>query len=319
MERNLALELARATEAAALAAARSMGRGDAAQADLAAFEAMRTALGSVKMRARVRLGRRCLEGPEVLAGGEIVGGNDNGPLLDLALDALECVDSVATGRPNAMSVVAAGPEGSFLQVDDLYMEKIAVGPEAAGKIDLDASPLENLVNVAAAKRCYVEDLTVAILDRERHADLIRKVREAGARIQLIADGDLAAAVATAVGESGVDVLLGTGAARTAVLSAAALACAGGDLRCRFVALRDDDRAPIDALCGGQPRRIFGPRDLIGEGGVMFAATGITGSDLLNGVRFRKGGARTESVVMRQRSGTIRFIRTHHFFDRKPMY
>jgi fructose-1,6-bisphosphatase II len=315
----LALELARGTEAAALAAARCMGRGDPAQADGAAFEAMRRALMSVKMRARVQLGRRCLDGAEILAGGEVVGTQENGPMLDLALDALECVDSVATGRPNAMSVVTAGPEGSFLQVGDLYMEKIAVGAEAAGKIDLDASPLENLVNVAAAKRCYVEDLTVAILERERHADLIRKVRDAGARIQLISDGDLAAAVATAVGDSGVDVLMGIGAARTAVLSAAALACVGGDMRCRFVPLRAEDEAPIARLSGGQPRRLFGPADLIGNGGVMFAATGITSSDILGGVRFRKGGASTHSVVMRQRSGTIRFIHTHHFFDRKPMY
>ena len=319
MERNLALELARATEAAALAAARSMGRGDASQADVAAFEAMRQALMSVKMRARVRLGRRCLDGTEILAGGELVGNQENGPLVELALDALECIDSVATGRPNAMSVVAAGPEGSFLQVGDLYMEKIAVGADAAGKIDLDVSPLENLVNVAAAKRCYVEDLTVAILDRERHADLIRKVREAGARIQLIPDGDLAAAVATALGDSGVDVLMGIGAARTAVLSAGALACVGGDMRCRFVPLRAEDDAPIAALCGGLLRKVFGLRDLIGEGGVMFAATGITSSDVLDGVRFRTGGARTESVVVRQRSGTIRFIHAHHFFDRKPMY
>lgn len=319
MDRNLALELARATEAAALAAARSMGRGDAAQADAAAFEAMRQALMSVKMRARVCLGRKCVDGTEILAGGEVIGTQENGPPLDLALDALECIDSVASGRPNAMSVVTVGPEGSFLQVGDLYMEKIAVGADAAGKIDLDASPLENLVNVAAAKRCYVEDLTVAILDRERHADLIRKVREAGARIQLIPDGDLAAAVATAVGDSGVDVLMGIGAARTAVLSAAALACVGGDMRCRFTALRPADEAPIAALTGGKPRRLFGLGDLIGTGGVMFAATGITSSDILDGVRYRKGGARTESVVMRQRSGTIRFIHAHHFFDRKPMY
>jgi fructose-1,6-bisphosphatase II len=319
VDRNLALEVARATEAAALAAARCMGRGDAALADVAAFDAMRKALMSVKMRASVRLGRECVDGSEILAGGEAVGTQENGPPLDLALDALECIDSVATGRPNAMSVVAVGPEGSFLQVGDLYMEKIAVGADAAGKIDLDASPLENLVNVAAAKHCYVEDLTVAILDRERHADLIRKVREAGARIQLIPDGDLAAAVATAIGDSGVDVLMGIGAARTAVLSAAALACVGGDMRCRFAPLSAADEAPIAALAAGNPRRLFGLGDLIGTGGVMFAATGITSSEILSGVRFRKGGARTHSVVMRQRSGTIRFIEAHHFFDRKPMY
>ena len=240
-------------------------------------------------------------------------------MLDLALDPLECIDSAATGRPNAMSVVTVTTENSFLQAAGLYMDKIAVGPEAAGKLDLDASPLENLVNVAAAKRCYVEDLTVSILDRERHADLIRKVREAGARIQLIPDGDLSSAVATAVGDSGVDVMMGIGAAQAAVLSAAALSCVGGDMQCRFVPMKKEDEARIQALTGGSPRKRLGLHDLVADGSVMFAATGITGGDVLKGVHFRKGGARTHSVVLRQRSGTIRFIDTSHFFDRKPKY
>ena len=319
MDRNLALELVRGTEAAALAAGRWMGRGDPRQADAAAFEAMRRALLSVKMRARVRLGRVCMGGEEILTAGTTLGSEDGGPFVDLALDPLECIDSVATGRPNAMSVVAANGEDSFLRVGNLYMEKIAVGAEAAGKIDLDASPLQNLVNVAAAKRCYVEDLTVSILDRERHADLVRKVRETGARIQLIPDGDLAAAIATAVGESGVDVMLGVGSAHAAVLAAAALACVGGDMQCRFVPMREGDAAAIAEHTGGQPRRVYGIRDLIGNGNVMFAATGITAGDILTGVRFRKGGARTHSLVMRERSGTIRHIQAQHFFDRKPKY
>jgi fructose-1,6-bisphosphatase II len=320
VDRNLALELVRATEAAALAAARLMGKGDPRQADAAAFDAMRRALLSVKMRARVRLGRRCVGGEEILTDGTVLGSEEgNGPLVELALDPLECLDSVVTGRPNAMSVVVANGENSFLEVDGLYMDKIAVGPEAAGKIDLDASPLQNLVNVAAAKRCYVEDLTVSILDRERHADLIRKVREAGARIQLIADGDLSAAIATAVGDSGVDVLMGVGSARAAVLSAAALSCVGGDIQCRFVPLKPQDEPRIATITGGQPRRRYGRRDLVGKESVMFAATGITGSEILNGVRFHKGGARTHSVVMRQTSGTMRFIQSHHYFDRKPKY
>src|SRR5262249_40246473 len=160
-------------------------------------------------------------------------------------------DSVATGRSNAMAVVAANAEQSFPPVSGLYMDKIAVGPEAAGKIDLDASPLENLVNVASAKRCYVEDLTVSILDRERHGDLVRRVREAGARIQLIADGDLASAMATAIGESGVDVVMGVGSALTAVLAAAALACVGGDIQCRYVSMRPADDARIQSLTAAQ--------------------------------------------------------------------
>jgi fructose-1,6-bisphosphatase II len=229
------------------------------------------------------------------------------------------LDSVASGRANAMSVVAANADNPFPAVGSLYMEKLAVGPEAAGKIDLDASPLENLVNVAAAKRCYVEDLTVSILDRDRHADLVRKVRETGARIQLIPDGDLAAAIATAIGDSGVDVVMGIGSAHAAVLSAAALSCVGGDMRCRCVAMRPEDGAAIAAVTQGQPRRVFGIQDLTGGGNVMFAATGITAGDILGGVRFRKGGARTQSVVMRGRSGTIRYIQAQHAFDRKPRY
>jgi fructose-1,6-bisphosphatase II len=319
MDRNLALELVRATEAAALAAARWMGKGDPKQADAAAFEAMRRALGSVKMRARIGLGRPCLAGGDGLSDGLQIGAEDGATPFDLALDPLECLDSVAAGRANALSVVVAGTENAFPAVGGLYMEKIAVGPDAAGKIDLDASPLENLVNIASAKRCYVEDLTVSILDRERHADLIRKVREAGARIQLIPDGDLSAAIATAVGDSGVDVVMGIGSAHAAVLSAAALSCVGGDMQCRFAPMRPQDEPRIQALAGGQPRRKLGLRDLLGGDAIMFAATGITAGDVLNGVRFRKGGARTHSVVMRQRSGTIRYIQAHHFFERKPKY
>lgn len=319
MDRNLALELVRATEAAALAAARWMGKGDPERADASSFEAMRRALQSIKMRGRVRIGRRSLHGDDGLVDGKVVGSEESGPWLDVALDPLECVDSVVTGRPNAMSVVAVSSENTFLEVAGLYMEKIAVGPEAAGKIDLDASPLENLVNVASAKRCYVEDLTVAILDRERHADLIRKVREAGARIQLIPDGDVSSAIATAVGDSGVDVLMGIGAAHAGALAAVALSCVGGDMQCRFVPMHPDDEARIQALTGGEPRKRLGIRDLAGDGSGMFAATGITAGDVLTGVHFRKGGASTHSVVMRQRSGTIRFIHANHFFDRKPRY
>jgi len=319
VDRNLALELVRVTEAAALAAGRWMGRGDGRQADAAAFEAMRAALESVKMRACVRLGRGALGGESVLPPGLELGSEDSGPILELALDPLESLDSVAMGRPNAMSVVAASAENTFPQVGALYMDKIAVGPEAAGKVDLDATPLENLVNIAAAKRCYVEDLTVAILDRDRHGDLVRKVRETGARIELMSDGDLSAAIATAIGDSGVDVMMGIGSAHAAVLSAAALACVGGDMQCRCVAMRPEDTAAIATLTGGQPQRRFGIGDLVGSGNVMFAATGITAGDILSGVRFHKGGARTHSVVMRARSGTIRYITAEHSFDRKPRY
>jgi fructose-1,6-bisphosphatase II len=317
MDRNLALELVRATEAAALAAARYMGKGDPKQADGAASDAMHRALHSIKMRGQVRIGRHALDGFDLLTEGALLGSDEAGTVLDVALDALECIDSVATGRPNAMSAVALNTTGVFMPVGSLYMEKIAVGPDAAGKIDLEASPLENLVNVASAKRCYVEDLTVSILIVS--ATNWWQVREAGARIQLIPDGDVSSAIATAVGDSGVDVVMGIGSARAGVLAAVALACVGGDMQCRFVPMQSGDEARIQDLTQGEPRRKLGLRDLVGDGNALFAATGITAGDVLGGVHFRKGGAGTHSVVMRQRSGTIRFIHASHFFDRKPKY
>jgi fructose-1,6-bisphosphatase II len=217
-----------------------------------------------------------------------------------------------------MSVVALGGQEAFLRCGDLYMDKIAVGPQAAGAIDMNASPLENLVNIASAKRCYVEDLTVSILDRTRHRALVRQIREAGARIHLIEDGDLAAAVATAIGDTGVDVVMGTGSARAAILAAAALGSVGGDLQGRFVPLEDEHKARIEEVTGGQADRLYGITELVGTQ-VMFAATGITEGDILPGVHFRKGGATTHSIVTRQRSGTVRYIRTHHSFERKPQY
>ncbi|MFQ5598985.1 MAG: class II fructose-bisphosphatase [Candidatus Krumholzibacteriia bacterium] len=319
MDRNLALELVRVTEAAALSAARWMGKGDAIQADASAFDSVRRALRAINVRACVAIGRPARSGDEAFTEGMKIGAEEGDPLFDLALDPLECVDSVAMGGSNAMSVVAVNSAGSFLRAAGLYMDKIAVGPEVAGKIDLNASPLENLVNVASSKRCYVEDLTVAILERERHAGLIQQVREAGARIHLIPDGDLAAAVATAIGDIGVDVLMGVGSAQAAVLAAAALSCVGGDMQCRFHALNPENGERIAEVTGGDASRLYGLGDLVGDGGVMFAATGITEGDVLKGVHFRKGGADTHSVVMRRRSGTIRFIHASHFFERKPKY
>ncbi len=319
MDRNLALELVRVTEAAALSAARWMGKGDAIQTDASAFESMRQALHAVHIHAHVSVGRSSLSGDDAFTEGMEIGNDSAGRLRDLALDPLECIESVAKGRSNAMSVVAVNTENSFLRCAGLYMDKIAVGPDAAGKIDIEASPLENLVNIASAKRCYVEDLTVAILDRERHKSLIRQVREAGARIHLIADGDLASAVATAIGDSAVDVLMGVGASRAAVLAAAALACVGGDMQCRFVPVQEGDKDRIHTITGGKPERPYGLSELVGDGSVMFAATGITEGDVLKGVHFKKGGASTHSVVMRRSSGTIRFIHANHFFERKPKY
>jgi fructose-1,6-bisphosphatase II len=318
MDRNLALELVRVTEAAALAAARWMGKGDPIQMDHDAFESTRLALQSIRIQGEVGIGRKALSGDASLMEAAILASDDPGSPVDLALDPVECVQAVASGRGNAMSVVAIGNEGSFLRCGDLYMDKIAVGPKAAGVINMKASPLENLVNIASAKRCYVEDLTVSILDRPRHQSLIRQIREAGARIHLIEHGDLAASVATAIGDTGVDVVMGIGSARAATLAAAALASVGGDLQGRFAPLAEAHKARIEEVTQGDRNRQYGIRDLIGTN-VMFAATGITEGDILQGVHFQKGGATTHSIVTRQRSGTVRYIRTHHSFERKPQY
>ena len=318
MDRNLALELVRVTEAAALAGARWMGKGDPIQTDQASFESARRSLQSIQIRAHVVIGRAALSGDRSLIDGAEISSDDTTAPVDLALDPVECLHAVASGRSNAMSVVAVGAKDSILKCGALYMDKIVVGPQAFGKIDMNATPLENLVNIASAKRCYVEDLTVSILDRERHAALITQVREAGARIHLIENGDLAASVATAIGDTGVDVVMGVGSGRASVLAAAAVGSVGGDMQCRFVPQKPTENALIEAATAGNPSKIFSIPDLVGPD-VMFAATGITEGDILQGVHFQKGGATTHSMVTRQRSGTVRYIRTHHSFERKPRY
>jgi len=315
MERNLALELVRVTEAAALASSRWMGKGDGLEADRSAREAMAIAISSVKIKGYVVIGEG---GPnDGLSRGKIVGVG-GAPDVDVALDPLESIESVAKGRPNAISIIAVADRGGFFNAPVGYMNKIAVGPEAAGRIDINASPLENLVNIADAKRCYVEDLTVAILERERHKTLIERVRSAGARIELIPDGDVAAAIAAAVPTSGIDVLMGVGGAKEGVLSAAALKCVGGDFQGQLVVLDDKDverlkKADVDR------KRVFTINDLVRGDTVMFAATGVTKSDILNGVQYHHAGATTHSIVMRRASGTVRFIQANHSFDRKPSY
>ena len=315
MERNLALELVRVTEAAALASSRWMGKGDGREADGAACDAMNIAIKSVKIKGRIVIGERNPNSD--LSPGKIVGVGD-APEIDVALDPLESIDAVAMGRHNAISVIAVADKGGFFDSPVQYMNKIAVGPEAAGRINVEASPLENLVNIADAKRAYVEDLTVCILDRDRHEDLINKVRATGARIQLISDGDVAAAIAAAIPESGIDVLMGIGGAMEGVLSAAALKCVGGDFQGQLHVGNEDDAAALKRKNFSKDK-IYGIEDLITGENLMFAATGVTNSDILQGVHYRQGGAVTHSVVMRRRSGTIRFIQANHSFDRKPNY
>jgi len=316
MERNLALELVRVTEAAALASARWMGKGDGHAADRAAAEAMALAIKSVKIKGTVVIGEK---NPGTLLGKGTVVGTGDPPEVDVALDPLESIDSVALGRPNAISIIAVAEKGSFFSSPVPYMNKIAVGPQAAGRINIKADPLENLVNIADAKRCYVEDLTVCILERPRHKELIEKVRGAGARIQLIPDGDVAAAMAAAIEGSGIDVLMGIGGSDEVVLSAAALKCVGGDFQGQLVVRNEEEARMLKRSGFGRRDKVLKIDDLVKGSNTMFAATGVTKSDILQGVRFRQGGAVTHSVVMRSKSGTIRFIEANHFFDRKPNY
>jgi len=313
MERNLALELVRVTEAAALASARWMGKGDVEAASRAADEAVAIVMGSVKMRGRIVIGD-----PE-LAVRPANGPTGDVPEVDIAVDALQSVESVALGRPYAISTIAVSSRDSFLTPPVPYMNKIAVGPEAAGSVDIHKSPLDNLVNIAAAKRCYVEDLTVSILDRERHRALIDDVRAAGARILLISDGDLTAMLATAVPDGGVDVVMGIGGSSEGVLAAAALKCVGGDMQAQFHP-RDAAEAERMRDAGFATKdRVLRVDDLVRSGNTMFAATGVTNSDVLPGVQFVPGGAITHSLVMRSASGTVRQITARHRFDRKPVY
>jgi fructose-1,6-bisphosphatase II len=318
VERNLALEVVRVTEAAALSSARWMGLGNEKAAHQAAVDAMRRAFDAVPFSGTVVIGEGERDESPMLFVGERVGSGD-GPELDMALDPLEGTAIVAQGRANAMSVVAIAEKGGILYVPDTYMEKIAVGPRAKGAVDLSLSPEQNLQNIAEAMKCYVEDLTVVILDRPRHAELIRAVREVGARIKLIQDGDVSAAIATGFPDTGVDVLMGVGGAHEGVLAAAALQCLGGDMQGRLKPRNDHEVERARRMGIKDVDRIYRIGDLAKSGDVMFAATGVTDGDLLRGVRFFGGGARTHSVVMRYRSGTVRFIEATHRFDRRPIY
>ncbi len=316
MNRNFAMEFVRVTEAAALASARLMGRGDEKAADHAAVEAMRKMLGSIEFDGRVVIGEGERDEAPMLYIGEKVG--KGGVKLDLALDPLEGTTICARGLNNALSVIAIAEEGNFLHAPDTYMQKIAVGPEAKGAIDLRATASENLKSIAHAKKCNVEDLTVAILDRPRHADLIAEVRGAGARIWLIGDGDVSAAIATCKREAGVDVLMGSGGAPEGVIAAAALRCLGGDFQGQLLFRKDEERTRARAMGISDFDRVY-KIDELARGHVMFCATGVTQGTYLNGVRFFSGGAVTHSVVMRSKTGTVRVIEAEHHFDRKPVY
>lgn len=314
MERNLALELVRVTEAAALASARWVGKGDAAAADEAARDAVSRVMSSVRMFGRVTVGDIDVDALSE----ERRPGNGEVPDVDIALDSLQSAESVACGGPNAMCVIAGTSRGGFLFPPVPYLRKIAVGADAAGGIDITRSTLDNLVAIADSKRCYVEDLTVCVLDRKRNRALVGEIREAGARIHLIKDGDLAAAVATAIPGSGVDVLMGIGGSAEGVLAAAALQCVGGDMQAQLY-VREQDEEVLKESSFGRKDRVLRRDDLVPGDGTMFAATGVTDSGVVKGVDFVPGGAITRSIVMRSRSGTVRMIESSHRFDRQPEY
>ncbi len=313
MDRHVGLDLVRITEAAAVASARWMGRGDANGADQAAVNAMRRAFDQVDVRGTVVIGEGERDEAPMLYIGERVG-SGYGPEVDIALDPLECTNSVAFGRPNALAVIALAQRGHFLHAPDTYMEKIAVGPAAAGAIDLRRPIEENLEAVAAAKRYRLRELTVAILDRPRHEELIQQVRRTGARINLIPDGDVSAAIATAMEGTGVDVLVGVGGAPEGVLAAAALRCLGGSIRGRLRFRTDEERERAASMGIEDHDRVYNELELARGDSVVFAATGVTNGDMLEGVRFTSDGAVTHSMVMRAKTGTVRTIRTHYRHD-----
>jgi fructose-1,6-bisphosphatase II / sedoheptulose-1,7-bisphosphatase len=315
MDRNLALEAVRVTEAAALAASRLMGRGDEKAADQAAVDAMRQALNGLDIDGTVVIGEGERDEAPMLYIGEKVGGG--GPKIDIALDPLEGTTITAKGGPNALAVIAMAEAGGFLNAPDVYMDKIAVGGGLpAGVVDLDAAPGENLKNLAKAKRVEVSDIVACILDRPRHADLIAKVRASGARILLISDGDVSGVIATARPESGIDIYLGSGGAPEGVLAAAALRCIGGQMQGRLLFRNDDEKGRAVKLGVTDFNRKYDMLDLA-SGDVMFAATGVTDGTMLRGVRRFHGGAMTHSMVMRSKTATVRLIEASHHFDRKP--
>ncbi len=325
MDRNLALEVVRVTEAAALACSRMMGRGDAKGADRLAVEAMRRAFETVRVRGTVVIGEgerdeapMLFIGEKVGQGWTLPGDAPDVPQVDIAVDPLEGTNLCATGTEGAIAVIALAQNGKFLNAPDTYMEKIAVGPECRGAIDITKSATHNLKAIAEAKKAKVEDLTAIILDRPRHEALIAEVRKAGARIRLIGDGDVSAAIATCSAETGIDVLFGTGGAPEGVIAAAALRAVGGDMQGRLKWRSTEERERGRKMGISEDDRVYKLEDLA-QGDVMFATTGVTDGAFLRGVHFFGGGARTHSIVMRSASGTTRMIESVHHFEKKPNY
>ncbi len=313
-DRNLAMELVRVTESAALAGARWVGRGDKVAADQAAVDAMRLMIDSVSMDGVVVIGEGEKDEAPMLYNGEAVG-NGSGPAVDVAVDPIDGTRLTSLGMPNALSVIALAERGTmFFPGAAVYMEKVATGPEGADALDITAPPAENVRRVARAKGVPTEEITVVILDRDRHQDMIREVREAGARVFLVTDGDVAPAIAAARPGTGVDMLMGIGGTPEGVVTAAALKCLGGGIQSRLYPRDDGERrALIDA--GYDLSAVLSTDELCTGNDVFFAATGITDGSLLRGVSYQHNGATTYSMVMRSRSGTVRYIEAHHEWEK----
>src|SRR5881275_2501280 len=313
-DRNLALELVRVTEAAAMGAGRWIGRGDKNAADQAAVDAMRAMLDTASMAGIVVIGEGEKDEAPMLYNGEEVG-SGSGPAVDVAVDPLEGTRLTALGQPNAIAVIAVAERSAmFFPGAAVYMEKIATGPEAIDAIDITRPPSENVERVAEAKSCRPRDVTVVVLERDRHNDLIAELREAGARVNLIRDGDVAPSIAAAQPATGVDLLYGIGGTPEGVISAAALKCVGGGIQGRLWPRDDDERQRlVDA--GLDPTRVLHTGDLVAGEDVFVAATGVTTGALLRGVAYGDGGATTDSIVMRSRSGTVRRITAHHALEK----
>ena len=318
MEKLLALEMVRVTEAAAIASARLMGRGERDAADHLAVEAMRAAMDEIEMAGTIVIGEGERDKAPMLYIGEQVGAPGDGnaaPEIDIAVDPLEGTNLVATGSANAITVLAASERGGLVHAPDTYLEKLCVGPLVAGHVDITLSPTENINRIAEALRRKPGDITIIILDRPRHATLIDEVRTTGARIKLITDGDLSAAISCAVSGTGVHAVMGIGGAPEGVITAAALRCLGGEIQARFRYRSDEERERGARMGHGDETRVYHTEDLASGDNLVFAATGVTSGDLLEGVRFFGGGARTHSLVMAYQTKTVRFVDTVHMFDR----
>ncbi|WP_100332492.1 class II fructose-bisphosphatase [Bacillus xiapuensis] len=315
MERSLSMELVRVTEAAALASARWMGRGKKMEADDAATSAMRDVFDTIPMKGTVVIGEGEMDEAPMLYIGEKLG-TGYGPRVDVAVDPLEGTNIVASGGWNALAVLAVADHGNLLHAPDMYMEKIAVGPEAVGQVDINASVLDNLKAVAKAKNKNIEDVVATVLNRPRHEEIISQLREAGARIKLINDGDVAGAINTAFDHTGVDILFGSGGAPEGVIAAVALKCLGGEIQGRLLPQNDAELKRCEKM-GIDVKKVLLMEDLVRGDDAIFAATGVTDGELMRGVQFKGTYGETHSIVMRAKSGTVRFVDGRHSLSKKP--